>query len=279
MRPIKTPRVSVIMGIYNCENTLSEAIESILSQTYSNLELIMCDDGSTDNTYKVAKDYANKNQNITLIKNEMNEGLAYTLNKCLKYSTGTLIARQDGDDISVPKRIEKQVGIFLKNSEISIVSTNTIHFDESGKWGQFKSPSFPTNLDFVKESPFSHGSAMIRKVAINAVNGYDSTKKTFRAEDYDLWFRMYAAGFIGENIQESLYFVRDDQEAYKRRKFRYRIIETNIRYRGFKMLEIPLHQYVFILRPIIVGIVPKKLYTFYRKRKYLIKSGYENEET
>ena len=275
---IKTPKVSVIMGIYNCEDTLPEAIESILSQTYSNLELIMCDDGSIDNTYKIAGDYANKNQNIVLIKNEKNEGLAYSLNKCLTYSTGTLIARQDGDDISVPERIEKQVVFLLENESISIVSTNTTHFDDSGKWGEFKSPSFPTKLDFVKETPFSHGSAMIKKNAFNVVNGYDRTKKSLRAEDYDLWFRMYAAGFIGSNIRESLYFVRDDQEAFNRRKFRYRLIETQVRYRGYKLLKIPYRNYIFTLRPIFVGLIPSFFYNSYRKKKYSFAKLAKGEE-
>ena len=262
------------MGIYNCEDTLPEAIESILSQTYSNFELIMCDDGSSDSTYKVACNYAKKTQNVVLIKNEKNEGLAYSLNECLKYSSGSLIARQDGDDISVPERIEKQVDKFSGNNKISIVSTGTTHFDETGKWGKFTSPLIPTKLDFIKESPFCHGSAMMKKSSLIAVNGYDSTKKTLRAEDYDLWFRMYGAGFTGENIQESLYYVRDDQDAFNRRKFRYRLIETHIRYRGFKLLGIPYRSYIYTLRPIFVGFVPRVIYQSYRRKKNSLRSSW-----
>lgn len=265
---IETPRVSVIMGIYNCEDTLSEAIESILTQTYSNLELIMCDDGSADDTHDIALRYAEKNDRITLLRNHENKGLAYTLNRCLVYANGSLIARQDGDDISVPERIEKQVACFSQQKYISIVSTGTTLFDEHGVWAEMMSPPFPTKYDFIKESPFCHGSSMMKKSSLVAIGGYDPTKASWRAEDYDLWFRLYAAGYKGVNIQESLYWVRDDRDATNRRKFRYRLIESHIKYRGFRLLEIPYRKYFFIVRPIIVGFVPKGFYNSYRRRKY-----------
>ena len=92
--------ISVIMGIYNCAGTLSEAIESILNQTITNWELIMCDDGSTDDTYNVAKEYALVHkEKIVLLKNKKNMGLNYTLNRCLSVAKGNYIARMDGDDL------------------------------------------------------------------------------------------------------------------------------------------------------------------------------------
>src|SRR5699024_2253424 len=93
--------VSVIMGIYNCEETLSQSINSIIDQTYTDWELILCDDCSLDNTYNIAKTFADQLKNIVLLKNSKNEGLNYTLNKCLRYAKGQYIARMDGDDISL----------------------------------------------------------------------------------------------------------------------------------------------------------------------------------
>lgn len=117
-------KVSIIMGIYNCGNTLEESINSILNQTYRNWELILCDDGSTDNTYEVAKKYAEKfPDKIILLKNECNKGLNITLNRCLRQATGELIARQDGDDISMPERFEKEIEILLRKPEFKIVSS------------------------------------------------------------------------------------------------------------------------------------------------------------
>ena len=117
-------KVSVIMGIYNCGPTLQEAIDSILAQTYSNWELILCDDGSGDNTYAIADEYRRKYPDrIVLLRNESNTGLNHTLNRCLEVATGDYVARMDGDDISLPDRFEKQVMFLDAHPEYTIVKS------------------------------------------------------------------------------------------------------------------------------------------------------------
>ena len=102
-------KVSVIMGLYNCEATLPRALDSILEQTLAPWQLVLCDDGSTDQTYAVAKAYAQRYPEKTvLLRNPSNMGLAYTLNRCLEASTGEYVARMDGDDISLPTRLETE---------------------------------------------------------------------------------------------------------------------------------------------------------------------------
>ena len=121
--------ISIIMGIYNCENFLRESIDSILNQTYTNWELIMCDDGSSDNTYMIAKEYEkNFPDKILVIKNEKNMGLNYTLNNCLSKAKGKYIARQDGDDISERNRFEKEIEFLESHPQYSIVSCNMFYF-------------------------------------------------------------------------------------------------------------------------------------------------------
>ena len=101
--------ISIIMGIYNCEKYLRASIDSVLSQTFKRWELIMCDDGSIDNTYNIAKEYQEKYPDkIILLKNDKNLGLNQTLNNCLEKAKGKYIARQDGDDVSVKDRLEKE---------------------------------------------------------------------------------------------------------------------------------------------------------------------------
>ena len=95
-------RISVLMGVYNCASTLPEALDSLYSQTYKDFKIILCDDGSQDNTYKIAKEYVEKYDNIVLISNGKNKGLNYTLNHCLEYADTEYCARMDGDDISLP---------------------------------------------------------------------------------------------------------------------------------------------------------------------------------
>ena len=100
-------KISVIMGIYNCQNTLGEAIQCILQQTYSDWELIMCDDGSSDDTYNVALAFVYKYPNrIKLLRNTKNMGLNYALNRCLEFASGEIIARMDGDDRCSENRFE-----------------------------------------------------------------------------------------------------------------------------------------------------------------------------
>ena len=105
-------KISVIMGIYNCASTLKEAIECIINQTFLDWELIMCDDGSTDNTIKVAQKYVEKYpEKIFLLVNKENRGLNYTLNRCLSIAKGIYIARMDGDDLCSPNRFQREVDI------------------------------------------------------------------------------------------------------------------------------------------------------------------------
>lgn len=263
-------KISIIMGIYNCSSTLSEAIDSIIAQTYTNWELIMCDDGSKDNTYDVALSYKEKYPNkIILIKNEKNLGLNKTLNRCLEYATGEYIARMDGDDVSVENRFFKEISFLENNPEYAIVSSPMIYFDENGEWGESKAIENPTNLDFVTGTPFCHAPCMVRTEAYKEVNGYSTDDRTLRAEDYNLWFRLYAMGYKGHNLQTPLYKMRDDENAYSRRSFKFAKNEAYVRYTGYKMLNLPKKYYIFALRPIIVGLLPKPIYmVFHHRRKH-----------
>ena len=112
------PKVSIIMGIYNCAPTLPEAIDSILAQTFSNWQLILCDDGSADSTYAVAKSYQERfPDKIVLLQNERNMGLNHTLNRCLQKADGEYVARMDGDDVSLPTRLEKEATFLDEHPE------------------------------------------------------------------------------------------------------------------------------------------------------------------
>lgn len=260
-------KVSIIMGIYNCANTLEEAIESILTQTYQDWELIMCDDGSQDNTYEVATSFSKKYENIIVFQNERNMGLNYTLNRCLEKANGKYIARMDGDDISLPTRLEKEVFFLDQHKEYAIVSTNMIYFDENGEWGKSNMLKFPQKEDLVKATPFCHAPCMVRREAYEKVKGYSVEKKLLRAEDYHLWFKMYLEGYRGYNLQEVLYKMRDDRNATQRRKFKYRINEAYVKRLIMKNFDLPIKNIVYVVRPIIVGVIPTFLYEYLHKKK------------
>ena len=261
-------KISIIMGIYNCSEYLHESINSILNQTYENWELIMCDDGSTDDTYHVAQEYAQKYKTkIILLKNDKNMGLNYTLNKCLKEATGKFIARQDGDDISLSNRLEKEYSFLHDNKEYDIVSSNMIYFDSNGEWGQSKMKNKPEKKDFINHSPFCHAACMVTKKAFDSVGGYTVDKKLLRVEDYHLWIKMYAKGFKGYNLSDYLYKMRNDEKALKRRTIKNRINEINVKKIAFKELKLPKKEYYKVYIPIMKLLVPSCMYRIIYRQK------------
>lgn len=228
----------------------------------------MCDDGSTDNTYEIAielkKRYKNK---IILLKNNENKGLNFTLNKCLSKATGKYIARMDADDISISQRFEKQVAFLEKYPQYSFVSTPMILFDESGDWGRTYSKCFPTKFDFNQNTPFAHAPCMIRTEVLRNVNGYTVDKKLLRVEDMHLWMKLYKEGYLGANLKESCYKMRDDRNASNRRKFKYRLNEAYVRFLYFKELKLPIKYFFYVFRPILIGLLPRKIYDILHKKR------------
>lgn len=263
-----TPRISVIMGIYNCAPTLAEALDSLLAQTYQDFKVIMCDDGSSDNTLDVASGYVERfPDKFILIRNEYNKGLNKTLNHCLEYADTEYVARMDGDDISMPERFEKEIEFLDAHPEIAIVSTPMIYFDENGDFREgARGDRYPEKKDFVKGTPFCHAPCMVRKVAYEAVGGYSVDTRLLRVEDYHLWFKMYAKGFRGYILPAPLYKMRDDRNAIARRTWRNRINEFHVRRIGYSMLSIPWHKRLWMFRPIAIALLPTPIYNYFHRK-------------
>ena len=248
-----TSLVSVIMGIYNCADTLPDAIQSILDQTYTDWELIMCDDGSTDDTYHVAERYAQKYPDrIILIQNEKNMRLAYSLNHCLQYCRGEYIARMDGDDICAPERFSKQIAYLKSHPELDLVGTAMQRFNETGMHDTVYAVDKPDRYTLRRRIPFHHATILTYKYVYDKLNGYTVSERTKRAQDYDLWFRFYHEGFSGDNLREALYFVREDPAAVRRRTFHVRYNAFKTTKYGFKLLNYPKW---WIVRPFLEMIL------------------------
>lgn len=261
-------QVSILMGIYNCEATLREAIDSILNQTYSNWELVLCDDCSTDSTYQIAEEYRKRYPHkIILLKNENNSRLAFTLNQCLKAATGEFVARMDSDDISIPTRFEKQVAFLRENRDIVLVGTAMQRFSDDGTLGAIayceERPDKET--PYRKGLVFNHATIMAYREVYNALGGYTVSKRTVRGQDRDLWYRFLAAGYKGANMNEPLYMVRENEAAIRRRSAKVRWNSFKTEMIGYRMLGYPLYRY---MKPVIrLGkiFVPVKVMEVYRK--------------
>lgn len=261
------PLVSILMGIYNCAGTLEDAVACIKNQTYDNWELILCDDASADDTKQTAQKLVQEDKRIRLIGNKKNMGLAYSLNRCLELAAGEYVARMDGDDLCGPTRLEKEARVLQGHPEYAVVSTWMDIFDENGFYGERRYTPSPGVEDLLRHSPFCHAASMMRKDVLLQLNGYRTQKDALRVEDYDLWARLYQAGFRGYNIQEFLYSMRDDRNAIKRRKFRFRLNEYRIKKEICRSFHLPVKDRLLAFRPIIVGLTPEFIYTRLHKKR------------
>ena len=262
-------KVSVIMGIYNIpsKEILKKAIESILMQTYQNIEFIIIDDGSTNETYNWAKELTQNDTRVILRKNKKNLGLTKTLNIALKLSTGNIIARMDGDDYCEQNRIEKQLDFLKKNKEYSLVASNMSLFDENGIWGNRKNSEIINKKDFLFTSPITHPTILTYKWCFDLVDGYDEKWYTNRNEDYDIFMRMFSKGIKMYVIQENLYYYREDKNCYSKRKYRYRICEFVVRLKGFYKLKLYPKAILYVIKPLAVGLIPQQVLKKMRKNK------------
>jgi len=201
------PLVSVLLSVYNGEKYIKEAIDSILLQTYTNFELVIINDGSTDSTLEIIKKFHDPRIKIYT---HANIGLACSLNIAAKRSKGEFLARQDADDISLPNRLEKQVNIFQKKPDVVLVGADTIMIDRIGKpLGKTSAPLTKKNaLDkiFALTSPYVHGSLMLRRSTFESVGGY--SERFITSQDFDLIIRMSLLANEFSAVPEILYKLR-----------------------------------------------------------------------
>lgn len=269
---VEKPLVSIIMGVYNSEKTLPECIESALSQSYKNWEFVICDDGSFDKSYEIAKKYAEKDPRIKLIKNDKNRGLPYTLNHCIANSSGKYLVRQDADDIMLNERIEKQVALMEENQQYAVAGSAMYLFDDNDIWGVRTRPKTPDKNSFLKGNPFWHPTVIMRTDVIREIGGYSESGLAIkRLEDAELWFRLYSKGYYGYNMQEPLHKFREDRQAYSRRKFSHRFYNAMLLVKGYRQLSLPVWNYIFALKPVIAGFTPVTVLRMYHRKRDQIK--------
>ena len=168
--------LTVLMSVYNGSRFLREAIESILNQTFYDFEFIIINDGSTDRTAEILATYQDKR--IRIVRNSDNIGLTKSLNEGLKLARGKYIARQDADDISLPKRLERQISYLEAQPDIALLGTWANSIDERGKilW-EMRPPSDPSLLrwSMLFNNNMIHSSVMFNAAKAMDIGGYDSS--------------------------------------------------------------------------------------------------------
>ncbi|WP_199883818.1 glycosyltransferase family 2 protein [Anaerosinus massiliensis] len=204
-------KVTVLMPVYNAEQYLKEAIESILKQTFKNFEFLIINDGSTDHSEEIIRAY--KDSRIRLICNERNSGLIYTLNKGLKLANGEYIVRMDADDISYIDRLEKQVAFMENNLGIGVCGTwlETFGNGKSDVW-KYSVEHEQIKAQLLFYSSMAHATIIIRTALVMKYQlFYDSSY--LYAEDYHLWTKCIDL-FRFSNLQEVLYKYRLHDESF-----------------------------------------------------------------
>ncbi len=189
------PLISVVLPVYNAEQYVKDTIKSILVQSYQNFELIIINDGSTDNSEEYIVQF--KDTRIKYIKNEKNLKLIQTLNLGLRLAKGKYIARIDADDIALPNRFEKQIDFLENNLEYGIVGSFAETFGSKKEKLTFVQEDLEIRFALLTHNPFVHSSVMIRnQILIKNKLSFDLNQ--LHVEDYDLWIKIlkYSKGKI-----------------------------------------------------------------------------------
>ena len=199
---MSTPKISVIMPVYNTEKYIWEAIESILNQSFRDFEFIIIDDYSTDQSYNICKEYAEKDKRIRLYRNNENKWISYSRKELINLTKTNYIASQDSDDISEKDRLQLEYEFLVKNKNFWVVSGNNIIIDECNNVIGLR--KYWNNISdiILKKNPISQPSSMFRRDVFLKVWGYD--KALNYGEDYDLWLKMYTQWYKIKNLDENL---------------------------------------------------------------------------
>lgn len=189
-------KVSIIMACHNCSAYIDEAVRSILNQTYSDLELILIDDCSTDNTLEIAKRYQAQDDRILVQSLPVNSGPSTARNEGIRVSRGEWIGILDSDDVAMPSRLEEQIKLVDSIKDLIMVGSNSISIDANGR--VLKVNKYPTNHQKLvkrlhsKRAFPAHSSMAYKKDIINKLEGFNP--RYVQSEDYDLWLRLSEMG-------------------------------------------------------------------------------------
>ena len=207
--------VSVIIPSYNRQNSIAQSIESVLSQSYKNLEIIVIDNRSIDNTPKILAEYSKKDSRIKVVENEQNLSLVKTLNKAINISTGVYLARLDDDDTWLDTRkVEKQVNFLEAHQDYVLIGTGVIAVNEHGV--EISRTLLPQEHHQIIDVMlfrclFIHSAVVFRRNTFQALGGYNEALQV-GGEDYDLWLRM---GLVGKMYNVPEYLVQYQESGKK----------------------------------------------------------------
>ncbi len=210
MATMTAPKISVVLPVYNAEQHIKEAVDSILKQSFQDFELLLMNDGSSDNSLQVMQEHYGNNEQVQII-DQTNHGLIYTLNKAISLAKGELIARMDADDIAFPERFAKQVALFDADPDLVLCSSSTQNFGAETNLALRSDDNDELKALLLFWPPFAHPAAMFKRSAFTEHKvSYDENYK--HCEDFALWSELAPLGRFS-NVTEVMlnYRVHENQ--------------------------------------------------------------------
>jgi glycosyltransferase involved in cell wall biosynthesis len=251
------PAVSVLMGVRDGAAWISRAVASVLSQTLTDLELVVVDDGSTDATAAILSGVRDSR---LVVERQAQAGLTVALNRAVGRARSPLIARLDADDVALPARLERQRAFLQGHPEVGLLGTAARVVDASGRDVEITRPPEDDRAirrALIRRNPFVHSSVMARRTLVSSVGGYDESFAV--AQDYDLWLRLSAITRMA-NLAEPLVIrhlvagrvtaARDDERLRA---------EARARWRAVRAGAYPPWEALFALRPLLALALPGSL--------------------
>jgi len=247
---------TVLMAIYNDQDFVAKAIKSVVQQLTDDMELLIIDDHSTDQTSEIINDFQSQYSNIRIIRNQQNQGLGYSLALGVEQAKGKYVIRIDSDDVCMPDRFAKQIRFFEENPDIDILGGGAIEIDEDGNQGVIR--GMPLSHEEIVKSiwacPLIHPTVAFKRDKILQAGNYNPNIR--RRQDYDLWFRCAKQGFKFANFAEPLIYYRFSSDSHKKQRLNHAIDQAKIGWEGCKMLDLPKWQYLAVAVPIVRAIFP-----------------------
>ena len=261
--PVVTPAVSVLMGVWNGAPQVREAVESVLSQTMADLELIVVDDDSTDETPGILASFHDPRLQVV---RRARGGLTSALNAALRLSRASLVARLDADDLALPERLERQLAFLSAHPDVGLCGTAARALDAAGREvAILRPPADDAGIRraLIRRNPFVHSSVVMRRAAVEQAGGYDEAFPV--AQDYDLWMRMSRVTRMA-NLPEPLvvYRLRPGRVSETRHAERLRA-EAYVRWREVRSGVYPPWCALFVLRPLLAQAVPRAARRAFRR--------------
>jgi len=257
----KAPTISILMGVYQTDKgipLLIRSIESMLHQTFRDFEFLICDTGSSERVCRLLDEYAAMDSRIRLIRKDGKITLPEKLNLCMENAQGMLIARQDDDDVSLPRRLEIQCEFLKYHTDVGFVGCNVAIENNGCVVGERIFPARPSVKDFRISQPYCHPTLLFRREVLGQ-SPYDESKWCILCEDYDLLLRLYGDGIIGANLQEIHFWYHVSNVGFQKRKMKHRLNESVTRWKRFRKLGLLPRYVLYVIKPLIVGMMPNWL--------------------